>query len=80
MRPQARPFDQLHGDAAVRAAPNGLDHPGVGESRRVSRTLKLELVCGEFNQERVYGIAWQSKEFSGGFVDFLLGRGGRDPR
>jgi hypothetical protein len=42
--------------------------------------LLRNTLCGEFDQERVYGIAWQSKEFSGGFVDFLLGRGGRHPR
>jgi hypothetical protein len=44
------------------------------------RRVAVNTLCGEFDQERVYGIAWQSKEFSGGFVDFLLGRGGRHPR
>jgi hypothetical protein len=42
--------------------------------------LAQDTLCGEFDQERVYGIAWQSNEFSGEFVDFLLGRGGRHPR
>jgi|HubBroStandDraft_2_1064218.scaffolds.fasta_scaffold1585382_1 hypothetical protein len=42
--------------------------------------LAQDTLCGEFDRERVYGIAWQSKEFSGGFVDFLLGRGGRHLR
>jgi hypothetical protein len=42
--------------------------------------LPQDNLCGEFDQECVYGLARQSQEFSGGFVDFLLGRGGRHPR
>jgi hypothetical protein len=38
----AGPFDQRHGNATVWAATNGLNHPWVGESRRVSRTLQIE--------------------------------------
>ena len=26
--------------------------------------LAQDTLCGEFDRERVYGIAWQSKEFS----------------
>jgi hypothetical protein len=58
------------------------DAMNVGEPPGGSSAYLLaqDTLCGEFDQERVYGIAWQSKEFSGGFVDFLLGRGGRHPR
>jgi hypothetical protein len=34
----------------------------------------------EFDDVRVGGVASRPQEFSGGFVDFLLGRGGRNPR
>ena len=51
----------------------------VGQSRADNSAyfLAMDSLCGEFDQRRVGGVAWESKEFSGGFVDFLLGRGGR---
>src|SRR5262249_19229980 len=38
----AGPFDERSGDAPSWAAAKGLNHPRVGESRRISRTLQLE--------------------------------------
>jgi hypothetical protein len=50
----------------------------VGQSRAGNSAyfLAMDSLCAEFDQRRVGGVAWESKEFSGGFVDFLLGRGG----
>ena len=33
--------------------------------------LLRNTLCGEFDQECVYGIAWQSNEFSGGTIEFI---------
>src|ERR1700720_457537 len=63
------PPDERGGNRYVRptaTAPH-LDSTQKSPIRRVA----VNTLCGEFDQERVYGIAWQSKEFSGGFVDIL---------
>jgi hypothetical protein len=51
----------------------------VGQSRvdNSAYFLAMDSLCGEFHQRHVGGVAWESKEFSGGFVDFLLRRGRR---
>jgi hypothetical protein len=66
------PFRRMTITGTIEVAQSSQDNSGY--------LLGLGKLREEFDDVRVGGVTSRPQEFSGGFVDFLLGRGGRLPR